>query len=252
MSTPGDTSMATLLDVLRVMSWRSHAGLAMTRADTRARLESIGIVPVVRASSAQLAVQAVEALLAGDLPVAEITLTVPDALSAIGQAIARFGQRALIGAGTVRCADEAHAAIQAGAQFIVSPGFDAEIVRIAHAHGVPGLPGVLTPTEVMAAQRAGADWVKIFPCAALGGASYLLALRGPFPSLKMLPTGGVSLANAAELIAAGAAAIGVGSELVDPTELESGQSTRLSERARAFVKAVHDARRRMAPNNPPV
>lgn len=216
----------------------------MSRADTCRRLEEVGIVPVVRAARAEHALQAAEALLAADLPVVEITFTVPDALMAISQASARFGQRVLIGAGTVTSAAEAEAAAQAGAQFIVSPGFDPQIVKAAHAHDLPVIPGVLTPTEIMAAVRAGADWLKVFPAAALGGASYLRALRGPFPELKLMPTGGVSLANAADFIAAGAAAIGVGSELVDPKELESGQLTALSERAQAFVKVVRDARER--------
>lgn len=210
-------------------------------------IENIGVVPVVRAPRAELALRAVEALIAGDLPIAEITFTVPDALVAISQASARFSERALIGAGTVTSADEALAAIQAGAQFIVSPGFDPEIVRVAHEHDLPVMPGVLTPTEIMAALRAGAEWVKIFPCAAVGGASYLRALRGPFPELKLLPTGGVSLANAADFIAAGAAALGVGSELVDPRQLEEAQLTSLSDRARAFVNAVRDARSNKTP-----
>src|SRR5262249_3899364 len=128
-------------------------------------------------------------------------------------------------------------------------GFDAESVHAAHALDVPVIPGVLTPTEIMAALRAGAEWVKIFPCSALGGASYLRALRGPFPKLKLMPTGGVSLANAPEYIAAGAAAVGVGSELVAEAELAAGQYATLRERALALAAAVRAARSKAPASN---
>lgn len=214
----------------------------MTRTDICGRIEELGIVPVIRVGSAALAMHAVEALITGGISVVEITMTVPDAIEVIDAVAARFGGSALIGAGTITSADEARRAVHAGAQFIVSPGFDAEIVEAAHALDVPVMPGVLTPTEIMAATRAGADWLKIFPCSALGGPSYLRALRGPFPQLKMMPTGGVSLATAAEYIAAGAVALGVGSELVDPVLLEAGRYESLSERAQAFVTIVRTSR----------
>jgi 2-dehydro-3-deoxyphosphogluconate aldolase/(4S)-4-hydroxy-2-oxoglutarate aldolase len=185
---------------------------------------------------------AVEALVSGGISVAEITLTVPDAVAVIGALAARFGSSVLIGAGTITSADEARTAVGAGAQFIVSPGFDAEIIAAAHTLHVPVISGVLTPTEIMAATRAGADWVKIFPCSALGGPAYLRALRGPFPHVKMMPTGGVSLTTAPAYIEAGAVALGVGSELVDPTLLEAGRYDTLTERARAFATIVRAAR----------
>jgi 2-dehydro-3-deoxyphosphogluconate aldolase/(4S)-4-hydroxy-2-oxoglutarate aldolase len=132
--------------------------------------------------------------------------------------------------------------VEAGASFVVSPGFDPEVVQAAHALDVPAIPGVLTPTEIMAAMRAGADWLKIFPCSAVGGAKYLRALRGPFPEPKLMPTGGVTLTSIPEYIAAGAAALGVGSELVDLKELELGELTSLRKRARMFGAALRAAR----------
>ena len=214
----------------------------MTRAQTCQRIEAIGIVPVVRLSNPRLVLPATEALIAGGVPVVEITMTVPDAVTHMREVAARFRDHVLIGAGTVTSAAQARAAVQAGARFIVSPGFDAEIVRQAHALDVPCIAGVLTPTEIMAALRAGADWLKIFPCSALGGAKYLRSLRGPFPQLPMIPTGGVNLATAAEYLAAGAIALGVGSELVDEAELGAGHFADLRNRAQAFIAAVRSAR----------
>ena len=214
----------------------------MTRTDICDRIEELGIVPVIRVGSARLAMHAVEALVLSGVSVVEITTTVPDAVAVIGAVAARFGGSVLIGAGTITSADQARRAVGAGAQFVVSPGFDAEVVEAAQALDVPVIPGVLTPTELMAATRAGADWVKVFPCSALGGPSYLRALRGPFPHVKMMPTGGVSLTTASEYIEAGAAALGVGSELVDSTLLEAGRYESLRERALTFVTIVRAAR----------
>lgn len=223
--------------------------MTRTRAEVCQQIEAIGVVPVIRATSARLALSAVDALVAGGLAVLEITLTVPDAIAVMREVAARFGQSALIGAGTVLSAADAERAVQAGARFIVSPGFDPEVVRAAHALDVPVMPGVLTPTEIMAATRAAADWVKIFPCSALGGPRYLRSLRGPFPGLPMMPTGGVNVDNAAEYIAAGAVAVGIGSELVDPKELEAGQYASLSARARALVTSVREARSKAMPSD---
>jgi len=214
----------------------------MTRTDLCARIEELGIVPVIRAGSASLAMNAVEALVSGGISVVEITMTVPNAVAVISAVAARFGGSVLIGAGTITSADEARRAVGAGAQFVVSPGLHLDVVEAAQALDVPVMPGVLTPTEIMAATRAGADWVKIFPCSALGGPAYLRALRGPFPHVKMMPTGGVSLTNASEYIDAGAAALGVGAELVDPTLLEAGRYESVRERALTFVTIVRRAR----------
>lgn len=214
----------------------------MKRADVCQFLERVGIVPVVRAPSPELAVRAAEALLAGGVSVLEITMTVPNAVAVVELLNQRFGERALVGAGTVLDAAQANACLDAGARFIVSPGLDLATVAAVRARDVAVLPGALTPTEVMAAAKAGADMVKIFPCSAAGGASYLRALRGPLPHVKLLPTGGVSLATAHEYIAAGAVALGVGTELVDIALLQADRDQELTRRAEQFVSAVRAAR----------
>jgi 2-dehydro-3-deoxyphosphogluconate aldolase/(4S)-4-hydroxy-2-oxoglutarate aldolase len=214
----------------------------MNRADVCQHIARLGIVPVVRAPSPELALRAAEALLLGGVSVLEITMTVPDAVSVVALLCARFGERAVVGAGSVLSAEQANACLDAGARFIVSPGLDLDTVEAVRARGVAMMPGALTPTEVMAAAKAGADLIKIFPCSAAGGAAYLRALRGPFPQLGFLPTGGVSLASAPEYIAAGAAALGVGTELVDTVLLETGKDAELSARARDFVAIVQAAR----------
>jgi len=216
------------------------------RAEACRRVEEVGLVPVVRAPSAELAVRAVEAVLAGGVSIFEITMTVPGAVDVIRTLAGRFGDRALVGAGTVLSAEDARRCIDAGARFIVSPGLDLETVAAAQALGVAVMPGALTPTEVITAVKAGADMVKIFPCSAVGGAKYLRALRGPLPSVKLLPTGGVNLATVAEYIEAGAAALGIGSELVDVKALKAGGDAELSERARALLAAVTSARAKLS------
>ena len=215
---------------------------AMTRAEVCRQIEAVGIVPVIRAPSPELAVQAAEAILAGGISVFEITMTVPDAPEVIRLLRARLGERALIGAGTVLDAKGALACIEAGAAFIVSPGFDAGTVALAHEAGIPAMPGALTPTEVITAWQAGADVVKIFPASALGGASYLRALKGPLPQVKLMPTGGVNLNTVRDFLAAGAVALGVGSELVDLAALLAGRADVLTQRASEFVAAVAAAR----------
>ena len=212
------------------------------RADTLARLERDTLVSVVRADTPELATLAVEAILEGGISTFEITLTVPGAVQLIESLVKRFGARALIGAGTVLTAEQAEACIDAGAQFVVSPGFDAATVELVLRKDVPCMPGALTPTEVITAWKAGVDMVKIFPCSAMGGARYLKALRGPLPQVKMLPTGGVNAENAREYLAAGAAALGIGSELVDATALASGKLGVITARAKQLVDAVAAAR----------
>lgn len=214
----------------------------MSRAEICQRIEAVGIVPVVRAKSGELAVRAAEALLEGGVSIFEITLTVPGAVDVIGLLVKRLGDRAVVGAGTVLSADDARACLDAGAQFVVSPGLDLPTVETVLAHGVPMMPGGLTPTEVMAASRAGADMVKIFPASAVGGAKYLRALKAPLPHVKLLPTGGVSLTTAREYLEAGAVALGLGSELVDVAALEAGNDAVLTERARQLVALVREVR----------
>ncbi len=217
---------------------------AMTRAEVCQRIEAVGIVPVIRAPSPERATEAAEAILAGGVSVFEITMTVPDAPEVIRVLRRRLGERALIGAGTVLDAAGARACLDAGAAFIVSPGFDLPTLSVAHEAGVAMMPGALTPTEVITAWKAGADVVKIFPASAVGGASYLKALKGPLPQVRLMPTGGVNLSTVRDFIAAGAIALGVGSELVDMGALAAGCPEVLTQRASEFLAAVTAARQR--------
>ena len=219
----------------------------MNRAAVCSHIEELGLVPVLRLPSAALVERAVEALLNGGVSIFEVTMTVPGAVDVIRTLSERFGSRALVGAGTVLSASDAKACIDAGARFIVSPGLDLATIEAAHARDVAIMPGVLTPTEVITAWKAKADMVKIFPCSAVGGAKYLRALKGPFPDVKMLPTGGVNVTTAPEYIAAGAAALGIGSELVDRAVLEAGRDVELTERARELVAVIRAARAKLRP-----
>jgi 2-dehydro-3-deoxyphosphogluconate aldolase/(4S)-4-hydroxy-2-oxoglutarate aldolase len=214
----------------------------MTRQDVANRIAEIGIVPVVRASSPKQAIAAAEAVCAGGIPIVEITMTVPDAIEVIAQLAKNLGSKVLIGAGTVLDAGTAARCIDAGAQFIVSPGFDFETVKFANHAGKLMMAGALTPTEVIAAWKAGSDFVKVFPCGAVGGAKYIKALKAPLPQIPLIPTGGVNLATAADFIMAGAAAVGIGGELVSASALESGNTAPIVETARNFVAIVQNAR----------
>jgi 2-dehydro-3-deoxyphosphogluconate aldolase/(4S)-4-hydroxy-2-oxoglutarate aldolase len=218
----------------------------MSATEVCKHVEQLGVVPVVRARSAELAERAIQALRAGGITVFEVTLTVPGAVELIRDLSRDGAQDIVIGAGTVLTAEDAERCMEAGARFIVSPGFDANLVAACKARGIAVMPGALTPTEVIKAWKAGANMVKIFPCSALGGAKYLKALKGPLPQVKLLPTGGVSATTAADYIAAGACALGVGGELVDQGALEAGQDSVLTMRARELLKAVQEAR---SPNN---
>jgi 2-dehydro-3-deoxyphosphogluconate aldolase / (4S)-4-hydroxy-2-oxoglutarate aldolase len=180
------------------------------------------------------------------LHVLEITMTVPGAVRLISELSARFRDRAVVGAGTVLDKDTAAECIDAGARFIVSPGLDLPTIARAHAYDVAAMPGALTPTEIITAWKGGADFVKVFPCSALGGARYLKLLRGPLPLVKLFPTGGVNASTAAEFIEAGACAVGVGSELVDIAALRDGRDTVVTERARELRAAVARGRAKLA------
>jgi 2-dehydro-3-deoxyphosphogluconate aldolase/(4S)-4-hydroxy-2-oxoglutarate aldolase len=195
-------------------------------------------VPVIRAASADEALAAVEALLEGGIDVLEITMTVPGAIEVVRQVAAKHGGSALVGAGTVLDADTAARCIDAGAQFIVSPAVNVGTIETCVTMEIAVCPGALTPTEVVTAWSAGADLVKIFPCDAVGGASYIKSLKAPLPQVRLLPTGGITMANAADFLKAGAEAVGVGSNLVDLSLLRSGRRADLVERASAFRAAV--------------
>jgi 2-dehydro-3-deoxyphosphogluconate aldolase / (4S)-4-hydroxy-2-oxoglutarate aldolase len=215
----------------------------MTKQDIANRIMEIGVVPVVRASSAKQAILAAEAVCAGGIPIVEVTMTVPGAIDVIAELSKSMGSEVLIGAGTVLDAETAQRCIDAGAEFVVSPGFDLETVRSVNRAGKLMMAGALTPTEVIAAWKAGSDFVKIFPCGAVGGAKYIKALKGPLPQVPMIPTGGVNLTTAADFILAGAAALGIGGELVSASALESGDLAPIVEAARGFVSIVRNARK---------
>lgn len=206
------------------------------------QIESLGLVPVVRASSADEAMQAIDAIRAGGVNVLEITMTVPGAVRVIEKVADKYGSDVLVGAGTVLDPETARACLLAGAQFIVSPALNLATIELCHRYSAPIAPGVLTPTEVISAWSAGVDFVKVFPCGSVGGASYVKNLKGPFPQVKIIPTGGVSLTTAADFIKAGASALGVGTDLVDVKAIREGNAHIVTERARQFVDIVREAR----------
>jgi 2-dehydro-3-deoxyphosphogluconate aldolase/(4S)-4-hydroxy-2-oxoglutarate aldolase len=214
----------------------------MTIEQVIERISEVGIIPVVRAANAVDATRAVEAIEAGGIPIVEITMTVPDAVSLIRQLAKSHGHKVLVGAGTVLNAEQANACLDAGAQFLVSPGLSIAVLETAKQRSKLAIAGALTPTEIMGASAQGAKLIKIFPCGSLGGAKYLKALRGPFPDLSFIPTGGVNVANAAEFLAAGAFALGVGSELIDSAALREGKLERIVSAARELAAAVQSGR----------
>ena len=215
----------------------------MNKTDVLQRIREVGLIPVVRAESAALAMRAVEAIKAGGVNVLEVTMTVPGAIGVIEQLTKAFGAEVLVGAGTVLDPETADRCLQAGAQFIVSPALNEETIAFCRAQDVAIFPGALTPTEVVRAWNAGADAVKVFPAGAVGGASYLKALKAPLPQIELVPTGGVSLKTAADFIKAGAMALGVGADLVDLGALRDGHDDVVAERARQFLEIVRAARR---------
>jgi 2-dehydro-3-deoxyphosphogluconate aldolase/(4S)-4-hydroxy-2-oxoglutarate aldolase len=217
----------------------------MKKQDVRDQIERIGIVPVIRASSSQEARFAADAVCQGGIPIVEITMTVPGALEVISE-LAKTMPEVLIGAGTVLNKMMARQCADAGAQFLVTPGFDRATVVEAKKLGLLVMAGALTPTEVMAAWSSGADFVKVFPCGNLGGATYLKALKGPLPQVPLVPTGGVNLETATDYIRAGAAALGVGGELILKDALKAGKAEVISGLAAKFVELVKDARNGIA------
>jgi 2-dehydro-3-deoxyphosphogluconate aldolase/(4S)-4-hydroxy-2-oxoglutarate aldolase len=212
----------------------------MTRTQVVKRIKDAGVIPVVRAPSAAAAVTLAEAVIAGGLPVLEVALTVPDAPRVIGQLADACGDEVLIGAGSVLDLAAARDCIAAGARFIVSPALKPDLIAPCHKQGIAVIPGALTPTEVAQAWGAGADLVKVFPVSALGGAGYIRALKAPMPHLDLMPTGGVTLASLPEYFAAGAAAVGAGSELA------GGSRPQVAAAARAWLDAARAARAPMA------
>ncbi len=214
----------------------------MTKSEVIEMIRAVGLLPVLRADSPEQALAIAHALEAGGVTVLEVTMTVPGALTVIERLIAEKGDSILVGAGTVLDAETARAAMLAGAQFIVSPALNLATVEICRRYSVAVFPGALTPSEVLAAWQAGADAVKVFPASAMGGAKYLKALKAPFPQIDLIPTGGVSLANAREFLEAGALALGVGGELVDARAIETGHPETITENARKYLAILGEFR----------
>jgi len=212
----------------------------------RSRIEEIGIVPVVRASSQREAHIAAEAVCKGGIPIVEITMTCPGAIEVIRELTKSAGKEILIGAGTVLNVEDARRSLDAGAQFLVSPGFDRATLEFAVRENKLMLAGALTPSEIVTAWKAGSDLVKVFPCGQVGGAKYIKALKGPLPQIPLVPTGGVNLTTAAEFIEAGAAALGIGGELVQAEALKSNKPELIVATARKFLEIVNTARAKLA------
>jgi 2-dehydro-3-deoxyphosphogluconate aldolase/(4S)-4-hydroxy-2-oxoglutarate aldolase len=212
--------------------------MAWTKEKALAKIREIGLVPIVRAPSAEDAMRAAEAIVAGGIGIAEITMTVPGALRVMEAVADRYGDKVLLGAGTILDPETCRAAMLAGAEFIVTPALDVRVIELARRYSKPIFPGALTPTEVVTAWQAGADMVKIFPCGPVGGPKYIKALKGPLPHIEMVPTGGVNLETTSEFIKAGAAAVAVGGELVNVKALREGKLEQITATAKKFVDAV--------------
>lgn len=218
----------------------------MDRNKTLAAIIDIGIVPVVRTSTAEAAIRAIEAIYRGGIRSAEITMTVPGAIRALEKVADQFGGKITLGAGTVLDPETARACMLAGAEFFVTPALNLATIEIAKRYGKPIMPGALTPTEVLAAWQAGADVVKVFPAGNVGGPKYIKALKGPFPQIEMIPTGGVNLETTPEFLKAGACAVAVGGELIDAKTIKEGRYEVFEDRARQYLAVVQKARSEMA------
>jgi 2-dehydro-3-deoxyphosphogluconate aldolase/(4S)-4-hydroxy-2-oxoglutarate aldolase len=212
---------------------------------TQEIIERVGLIPVLRAKSAAQGHAVVEAMIAGGVTVVEVTRTVPGAIHLLKELKKEYGAKLLLGSGTVTTAAQAEATIEAGAEFVVSPSLHLEVVSATKSNGKLSIPGALTPTEAITAWEAGADYVKIFPCSAVGGAAYIKALLAPFPHLKLIPTGGVTLQTAESFLKAGARALGIGSDLVNLAAVDAGHPETITEAARAYLKVFADFRSRI-------
>jgi 2-dehydro-3-deoxyphosphogluconate aldolase/(4S)-4-hydroxy-2-oxoglutarate aldolase len=210
--------------------------------EVQQQLEAAGIIPVLRARSSKEALGVVEAMVAGGITVIEVTMTVPGAIDVLKELKRSYGSKLLLGSGTVTDRAECAATIEAGAEFVVSPSLHLDVIAETKARDKVSLPGALTPTEVITAWRAGADFVKVFPCSAMGGASYLKSLKAPFPFLRLVPTGGVTLQTAASFLEAGAAALGVGADLVNLLAHAEGKPEVITNTARGYVDIIAKTR----------
>jgi 2-dehydro-3-deoxyphosphogluconate aldolase/(4S)-4-hydroxy-2-oxoglutarate aldolase len=213
----------------------------MTKAEVRARIEELGIIPAIRFPSVEDSRFAIEAVCDAGIPIVEITLTTPDALELIADCV-RTLPNAIIGAGTVLDAKTAQRCVDAGAMFITSTGLDVDVVDVAVKESVLVLPGALTPTEIITAWKAGADLVKVFPCSQLGGEHYIRAIKAALPQIPVVAAGGVRQHTVAHFIQAGATAIGVGKDLLPSEAVHKRNSTWIRELAHRFVALVQHAR----------
>jgi 2-dehydro-3-deoxyphosphogluconate aldolase / (4S)-4-hydroxy-2-oxoglutarate aldolase len=213
----------------------------MTRENICARIAEIGVIPAVRLSSGEDARFAAEAIYSSGIPIVEVTMTVPGAVSVISQ-LAEHNSALIVGAGTVLNVETARECLDAGAAFLTTPGLDLEVVSFAVKHGTVVFPGAMTPGEVMAAAKAGADFVKIFPCAQLGGPSYISALKAPFPKVALIASGGVNQENATNFIRAGAIALGIGRDLIHPDAIRRREDGWIRELSRRYLTMVKQAR----------
>jgi 2-dehydro-3-deoxyphosphogluconate aldolase/(4S)-4-hydroxy-2-oxoglutarate aldolase len=213
----------------------------MYKQDVLSRILNTGVIAIVRLDSAESLQKVADAILEGGIDIIEVTMTTPGALAILESAAERFGDRVILGAGTVLDPESARAAALAGARFIVSPNLNVSAVELCHRYGVVSVPGVLTPTEIVAAMEAGADLIKVFP-ASLGGPDYIKAVRAPLPQAPLVPTGGVEVDNAGDYIRAGAVAVAVGGSLVSKKIIASGEFAKMVEIARALVSTVRAAR----------
>src|SRR6516225_4370225 len=217
----------------------------MTQKEILAFITEVGIVPVVRTSSADAAIKAVEAIYNGGVRAAEITMTVPGAVKALEKVADKFGGKIMLGAGTVLDPETARICMLAGAQFFVTPSLRISTIELVKRYSKVICPGALTPTEVLTAWEAGADVVKVFPCGNVGGAKYIRALKGPFPQIEMIPTGGVNLDTAGDFLKAGACAVAVGGELVDAKLIKENRYDQIEELAKQYLEVVGKARAEM-------
>ncbi|MGP8260888.1 MAG: bifunctional 4-hydroxy-2-oxoglutarate aldolase/2-dehydro-3-deoxy-phosphogluconate aldolase [Acidobacteriaceae bacterium] len=211
----------------------------MQKAEVLKSLREIGLVPVLRAESETQALALAAAVAAGGVNVLEVTMTVPGAFRVMRR-LTKELPNILIGAGTVLDAETARLCILEGAEFVVSPALKIATIEMCHRYGVPVIPGALTPTEILTAWEAGADVVKVFPASSLGGAKYLKSIKAPLPQVELIPTGGVSLATAAEFLEAGAFALGVGADLVNPKAIAEGHPETITENARKYLAIVQN------------
>ncbi len=213
----------------------------MTREEIRARILGVGIIPAVRVYSESEALFAAEAVCSSGIPIVELTMTIPGAIGVIAQ-LTRYRTDIIVGAGTISDVETACRCLDAGASFLTTPGLDLEIVDFALKRNVAVLPGALTPGEIMAAWKAGCEFVKVFPCAQLGGPDYIRALKAPFPQIPLVASGGVNQKNAGDYIRAGAAALGIGQHLIHQNAIKKRQREWIHELARRYTNMVNEAR----------